>query len=375
MTRPLKILHVASGDLWAGAEVQAFTLISHLVKIPETAVSAVLLNDGVLADKLRSSGIAVCVLNEQQIGSLGILLRLKSVIDVWRPDIVHTHRVKENILGSIASRISRNVPSVRTTHGSNERSASSGWRTVGDRVKLRIDQWCGAHLQKKIVAVSNSLGRDLTSRFASQRIVVIENGVDIDAVRSARGTAEFRSANPRAVHVGIVGRLVEVKRVDLFIQTAELLKSSRCKERWRFHIFGDGPLRSKLGELARRLAVSEETTFHGHRRDIATCIGGLDVLVNCSDHEGLPMSVLEAAALGTPCVAHAVGGLVDIVPDEFLVVKQEAAAYRDCVLRALHDDARDIIAKKALSTVTEFSACRNAERTRELYERIVEEIA
>ena len=87
------------------------------------------------------------------------------------------------------------------------------------------------------------------------------------------------------------------------------------------------------------------------------------------------MSVLEAAALGTPCVAHAVGGLVDIVPDEFLVVEHEAAGYRECVLRALHCDARDIVAKKALTTLAKYSAGRNAENTRKLYESIVAENA
>src|SRR6185437_12124278 len=53
MTRALRILHIASGDLWAGAEVQAFTLLCHLNRIPETEVAAVLLNDWTLAEKLR----------------------------------------------------------------------------------------------------------------------------------------------------------------------------------------------------------------------------------------------------------------------------------------------------------------------------------
>ena len=60
------------------------------------------------------------------------------------------------------------------------------------------------------------------------------------------------------------------------------------------------PLRSDLQVLSEQLRISGVTTFHGHRADIATCIGGLDALVICSDHEGMPMTALEAAALEFP---------------------------------------------------------------------------
>ena len=76
MTQALRVLHIASGDLWAGAEVQAFTLISHLARIPNTEVATVLMNEGALANKLRSTGVPVHVLNEREVASLQILGRL-----------------------------------------------------------------------------------------------------------------------------------------------------------------------------------------------------------------------------------------------------------------------------------------------------------
>ena len=373
MTYPLRILHVASGDLWAGAEVQAFTLMSHLALMPRTEIAAVLLNDGVLAKTLRSAGIEVHVIDEQQIGTAGILLRLRRVLEDWRPNVVHTHRVKENILGALANRLGPNVPSVRTTHGGNERRTGWDARNVVNRTVFGLDRWCGRTLQQRVVAVSEQLGRDLVSSFGADRVIVIENGIDVAAVRSAQGVADFTAADPDVAHIGIIGRLVDVKRVDLFIGMAATLKEDRGGRKWRFHVFGDGPLRRSLEALARQQGVADDVRFHGHREDIATCLGGLDVLVNCSDHEGMPMTALEASALGVPLVAHAVGGLTSVVPQEFLVVRHDSAGYGEGVLRALRADARSITMKKAASILETFSARRNAHRIRLLYEQLMGE--
>jgi glycosyltransferase involved in cell wall biosynthesis len=363
-------LHVASGDLWAGAEVQAFTLISHLARIPNTEVATILMNEGTLAYKLRSASLSVYVLDEQKVASPRILARLCAILRAWRPDVIHTHREKENILGSLASRWCWNVPSVRTIHGGREDSGVAGWKGARRRAVRAIDRWCGRTLQQRVIAVTRELSVRATGEFPAEKIVVIENGVDTEAVRAEKGIAEFRAAEPDQTHVGIVGRLAEVKRVDLFLETAAALLGHFPQRGWRFHVFGDGPERSRLEGLSERLRISDRVTFHGHRQDSATCIAGLDALVICSDHEGLPMTALEAAALAVPTVAHAVGGLVEVVPQEFLVARHEVDGYRDGILRALHADGRVIAEKHASTTLQRFSAQRNAERVHALYEHV-----
>ncbi len=373
MSRALRVLHVASGDLWAGAEVQAFTLMSHLVQMPRTEVGAVLLNEGTLADRLRSIGVWVCVLDEGKNSSAGIFIRLRGVLLGWKPDVIHTHRQKENILGSLANRSCQNVPSVRTVHGASEHVAAVGWAGTRHRMVVGLDQWCGRTLQHRVIAVTQALGTILKDEFSQEKVTVVENGVDFEQVRRDMTAAEFRKAEPDATHIGIAGRLVKVKRMDLFLETAALLLRERPEHNWRFHVFGDGPMRSSLQKLSQRLQLGQKVVFHGHRQDIATCVGGLDALVICSDHEGMPMIALEAAALDVPTVAHAVGGLVEVVPEEFLVARHDACGYRDGILRATREDGRDIAAKGAGKILDRFSARRNAERIRALYEQVVEE--
>lgn len=373
MSRRLRVLHIASGDLWAGAEAQAFTLITHLKRMPETDVAAVLMNEGTLAGRLRSAGIRVHVMDERKSGAVRIFSDLRAVLADWRPDVIHTHRVKENIIGSLSNRMCRNVPSIRTVHGDKEHSGAPGWRGIRRRLVHAADRWCGRALQQKVVAVTTEMAARLAREFPEQRIVVIENGVDPEAVRAQRTTAQFRAAEPDATHIGIAGRLVKVKRVDLFLETSALLLRECRPRRWRFHVFGDGPMRGELEQLSDAWHIADSVTFHGHRQDIATSVGGLDALVICSDHEGLPMISLEAVALGVPTVAHAVGGLIEVVPEPFLVARHDACGYRDGILRALREDGRAIAADRGTEILTRFSAVRNAERVRALYEHVIAE--
>ena len=75
-TRPLRVCHIMSADLWAGAEVQLATTAAHLVNESAVSVSAVLLNEGQLAAELRRLGVPVVILDETRTSSLDIVIAL-----------------------------------------------------------------------------------------------------------------------------------------------------------------------------------------------------------------------------------------------------------------------------------------------------------
>jgi L-malate glycosyltransferase len=336
-SHPLRILHVASGDLWGGAEAQACTLLCTLQDSSDVHVAAALLNDGELARRLRARNIEVFVFPESRLGALQILLGLRGLMQRWRPDVVHTHRIKENILGAIANRLAGNAASVRTAHGASEHPPR-GLRQLPRRLQYALDRWVGTHLQQRVVAVSQELREKLLAQFPAQQLVVIANGVDVDGVRAQVRSVAWREADPRAIHVGIVGRLVPVKRVDLFLDMAARLRDEYPERHWHFHVFGDGPLLDALKMQAQQRGIAAITTFHGHCQDIVPAIAGLDALVMCSDHEGLPMTILEAMAVGTAIVAHALEGLADALRGYAraqLVSEHDAAGYAAGTMTAL----------------------------------------
>jgi glycosyltransferase involved in cell wall biosynthesis len=355
--------------------VQAFTLLTTLHRQQDIQVAAVVMNEGELATRLRQNGIPVHVLPETSLSAFQIARQLRDLIATWRPDVIHTHRIKENILGCLANALSGNVPSVRTVHGAGEHRAK-GLLKAHKRLLSSLDRWCGRHLQRKIIAVSSELADLLAQDYPRDHVVVIENGIDIASVRSRIHAVEWSTAEPGATQIGIVGRLMPVKRVDLFLAMARELQEREPGRNWRFHIFGDGPLAPELASLARSLGIADRTTFHGHRNDIIACIAALDTLVICSDHEGLPMTALESLVTGTPLVAHAVGGLSELLrgwADDNLVSRHAPEAYADTCLRMLRTPKSDYGRRCELGLANR-SAQANSTKVLTLYREILDTV-
>lgn len=357
----MRILHIASGDLWAGAEAQIHTLLSRLSTKYETKV--ILFNDGELADRLRQSNVDVIILAESTYNSFSLFLKILANIRHLKPDIVHTHRQKENILGSFACLLCRifynqKIVSFRTTHGAQEHKPSGI-----KRIQYWLDELAGKKLQSKIIAVSNDLATKLESVYGHQKVVSIYNGIDIDQFRNIPPSPDIHDSNHW--QIGIVGRLEKVKRIDLFLDMAKCIVSdSANKDKFRFHVIGDGKLKSNLESYAKELEISENVLFHGHRTDIKNCIKSLHCLVMCSDHEGTPMTALEAIALGTPIIAHAVGGLKELLENansERLVYDHNAECYARQVIRITQNAAT------TFQLPERYSAENNANSIIELY--------
>jgi len=369
----MRVLHVISGDLWAGAEVQAFYLLEALKRQTGTDLHAVLMNEGQLATHLRTIGIVVDVLPERQMSAKQILSGLRRLLYQVRPDVIHSHRFKENILSSIANASTIRAACVRTVHGAEE-TTSRGWRHIKSNMLRSLDRFCQIHLQDSTIAVSNGLGESLRASLPRQlhdSVVVIENGIDVDRVRCEAASSTVRTSSE--VRIGIVGRLVPVKRVDLFLDAAALLQQRSPQVNWSFNIFGDGPLRDTLQEHARALQIERQTKFHGHRTDIIACIASLDMLVMPSDHEGLPMTLLESVAVGTPIVAHGVGGISNVLKacsGGILVTKHDAMSYADSILEMLKRP-KDQVRLALQARADMYSSERSARETLALYRRLL----
>jgi glycosyltransferase involved in cell wall biosynthesis len=122
------------------------------------------------------------------------------------------------------------------------------------------------------------------------------------------------------------------------------------------------------------MALADHVTFHGHRNDSATCLRSLDALVMCSDHEGMPMTPLEAIACGTPVVAHDVGGLHDILEGGtggLLTGDHSAQGYATATIQLLGWDKKTLIDRGRQKLAARFSAQANADRMVGLYRTLV----
>lgn len=320
-----RIVHVASGDLWAGAEAQILALASAQREHLGHDVHAILLNDGTLAERLRDAGIFVTVLPETRLSFPALLNRTRKHLRRLAPDVVHTHRQKENLLGALANRLATGAVCVRTVHGASEH------RGVRQRLQRRLDILIGRFLQQAVVAVSETLATQLIPSFGAGRVHVVRNGLHLRPYAGAR----IRQDRSGPFRIGFFGRLVPVKRVDLLLDAFERLvvEGGVTAE---LHIVGDGPLRPELEARRDRSRAAAWMRFHGHLDDPRAAMETMDCVVLCSDHEGTPMTMLEAMALGVPLVVHAVGGMHEtLAPANAaeLVDRHDAIGYADAFRR------------------------------------------
>lgn len=306
--RPIRVLHIASGDLWAGAEVQVAQLVGALAKRSGLELAVVLLNEGELADRMRRAGVLIRVIPEHQSSAMSVYRQLVTVMQDWRPNVVHTHRQKENILGALAARAARVPACLRTVHGAPE--FTQHWWQLRKQVPRKLDRWIAQNLQQHVVAVSEELKVQLKRTLPGASVSVIPNGIDVDEIRMAAEPPVHLQEG--LIHVAYIGRLVPVKRVDIFLRMAAELVL-RWPNTYQFHVIGSGPLRPRLEQLSAELRLSTSCHFHGFHANAPRWLAAMNCMVLTSDHEGLPMTALEARALGVPVVAHAVGGLSSLL--------------------------------------------------------------
>lgn len=103
----------------------------------------------------------------------------------------------------------------------------------------------------------------------------------------------------------------------------------------------DKGFESQLRDLARELKVDDRVRFSGFRHDCAELLRAADMLLLPSHTEGMPLTILEAQACGTPVVATPVGGIPEIITDGvtgLLVENDNVEALADRIVSILRDD-------------------------------------
>jgi len=372
----MRVCHIASGDVWAGAEAQVAALLGALRAFPELELSAVLLNDGRLRDELAQLGIPVAVCDESRAGVAQLFIAIRRNLARLRPHILHTHGYKETVLGAAAGRASSRPKLVQTYHGVQERLP--GWAGAKMRLYDRLNAAVGRMAGDAFIGVSSEIAQILRQRYPGTYVRCIRNGIDVarvapsrsrDAVRDEIGVARD------AFVVGTVGRLMPVKAFDQLIAALAELRRDGAGLDARLVIVGDGPLRSELEACAARLGVSRETTFLGARGDVNDLMTAFDVFALPSLHEGIPMVILEAMAAGVPIVASRVGGIPEIVTNEehaLLVHPRDSSALADAIGRIASAPAlaARLVRSARARVESEFSIEQKCREVRALYRSV-----
>ncbi|MEE2888076.1 MAG: glycosyltransferase [Planctomycetota bacterium] len=225
---------------------------------------------------------------------------LRALIRRFRPDIVHTHTSQAGLFGRRAAFL-EDVPVIaHTFHG---HVLSDYYPAPVNFVLRRLE----AQLARRThlpLAVSPSCQRELHQMgIADGRIQVLPPALHLAPFQAAdRLDARHRLGVAGNFVVGFVGRLVPVKRPEIFVDLLASMPSMLGV------VLGDGPRRE-------RLKAAPNIRFLGSVERPEEYLAGLDALVLCSRREGCPLVALEAFAAGVPVIGFDVPGIRDVLQE------------------------------------------------------------
>jgi glycosyltransferase involved in cell wall biosynthesis len=235
---------------------------------------------------------------------------LRTALDeLPRDSVVHMHGGYHPEFAAAARRLeARSIAWVLTPHGAfRDAVVRAGW--LRKRLYLALFEARVLSLARAVHVFSAREARELAHYVPGARTVVLPNGVDTRVYRPS-----VRAPRSLALRFGYCGRLEEhTKGLDLLLDGFALHVAASAGNADDLRVIGDGTDRERVRERVRSLGLEGRVELCGalYGDDQLEALRGCDVFVHPSRHEGMPLAVLEAAALGLPCVLSEETNLAD----------------------------------------------------------------
>jgi glycosyltransferase involved in cell wall biosynthesis len=244
------------------------------------------------------------------------LIKLQKLLKEYQIDVVHgVMEFGTQTFSAVVPSRFRKKPYVFTIQGA---SITSGSPSV-DALMTTFDHTVAKFLSvmsKRIIVLSEKLSWRAQQIGASpSKIRVVPTTVrykdEFDPTRYDSERTRRELGLDGDTVIGYVGRLVRLKGLAYLLRAFEkLLKDSHSIH---LLIVGYGPERSSIESAVSKLGLKTTITGWVERRNVPHYVSAMDILVNPSLTEGLPLTVMEAMAMQKPVVATDVGGTSDLI--------------------------------------------------------------
>jgi glycosyltransferase involved in cell wall biosynthesis len=392
MTTKRRVTFITTALNDGGAENQLVYLATQLQERGRWDTRVIsMLDPKAYTERLRSAGIPVVSLGMRRgVPDPRAALRLAALLRRTQPQIIHSHMVHANLLARVTRLLYRVPVLISTAHnideGPDKRATSAVGRAFTGGGGAGSSRWRerGYRLTDPLCDLTTNVSRAAVDRYIQvgavprAKIRFVPNGVDTERFRPdpavrERVRQEF-GMGEQFVWLA-VARFEEAKDHRTMIEAfASLCRSHPAAS---LLLVGQGTLEPASKALAASLGLGDRVRFLGVRWDVPDLMNAADAYVMSSAWEGLPMVLLEAAAVGLPAVATDVGGNSEIVADGetgFVVPPRDPAALASAMgrLMALSADERQWLGGQGRDrVVAQYSLDRVVDQWEDLYQALL----
>ncbi len=328
----MKVLNIITKPDWAGAQRIVLEIAKSASQRDDMVFEVAVGGEGLLTDHLQALGIKVHLLKDlihpiRPLQDLRGFFELKDIICAGRYDAVHCHSTKAGILGRLAAKACGVKKIIYTVHGWWPiLRFSNPWIR---RCAIQVERFL-AKMSTDLVLISTA---DLDAAIQMKigdvsRRKIIRNAISLNAPPESGVLRRELNLSEDKIIIGNVARVDAQKNPDLFFEVAKQLKSDQFVFVW----VGEGTDLERMRSRSQHEGMASKVKFIGFRENGIDYICDFDMLFMTSRSEGVPISILEAIALGKLIFSSNVGGISETIGLENTFTLECAP---DCIAEAL----------------------------------------
>lgn len=324
MTEPIRVAWISLSRQVGGAERQMLALAERLPRdrfSPELIVGAVVPQ---LVERAAKGGIPVHSIepatSPEEAPTSGVVgsslirarkaARFVRIVRARRYDLIDAWLYPADIASALARPIV-GLPVVFS--GRRNIDPHRRFGPLEPVIETAANRWTDRVVANSRAAADHAIA---AQRVAPGRLRIIRNGVELpDPIAAAERAARRRAlgGSDEDLIIGCVASYTQAKRLDVLVEAFAVV--ARELPTARLELIGEGPGRDALGAQIRTLRLEGRVCLHGFEVDPERLYPAFDVVALSSEREGLPNTLLEAAAAGRAMVSTAAGGAAEIVVD------------------------------------------------------------
>lgn len=288
-----KILHLITGLEVGGAETMLLKTLPQLQSSFDNRVCCII-GRGPMGGRLENAGIPVFYLDLRPISILGSILRFRSIIKDFRPDILVTYLIHADLFGRIFGRLFGIKKII-----CSQRGKLLQWEFL--RLADRLTKYLVTKYIVQTEVSREELMRKL--RLPAERIAVIPNAIDVTEFEFELDKEKKRASLGLAaddIAITCVSKLRRGKGHEYLLEAFDGVHREYPKT--KLLIAGDGERKQELLDQAVRYSSKPSILFLGNRDDVKEMLRISDIFVLPTLGEGMSNAIMEAMASGLPVI-------------------------------------------------------------------------